>query len=103
MTSLFTLTGMAAVGGIAEVNLRLPCFVSLSQVLQQLAALLNPPCDRPVLPSQVAQQLVERTRLLKWLLARIRPREFDSNKQQASDLLAILVQVRRDLGAGSNW
>ena len=43
---------------------------------------------------------MERTRLLKWLLARIRPREFDSNKQQASDLLAILVQVRAALIAG---
>ncbi len=29
---------------------------------------------------------------MKWLLGRIRPREFDSNKQQASELLAILVQ-----------
>ncbi|KAF5838984.1 Catenin-beta-like protein [Dunaliella salina] len=40
----------------------------------------------------VAEQVVEKTRLMKWLLGRIRPREFDSNKQQASELLAILVQ-----------
>ena len=38
-------------------------------------------------------QLVEKTQLLKWLLGRIRPREFDPNKQYASELLAILVQV----------
>lgn len=30
--------------------------------------------------------------LLKWLLARLRPREVDSNKQYASEILAILVQ-----------
>uniref|UniRef100_A0A7S3R3A3 Beta-catenin-like protein 1 N-terminal domain-containing protein n=1 Tax=Dunaliella tertiolecta TaxID=3047 RepID=A0A7S3R3A3_DUNTE len=40
----------------------------------------------------VAEQVVEKTRLMKWLLGRIRPREFDSNKQQASELLAVLVQ-----------
>jgi beta-catenin-like protein 1 len=43
---------------------------------------------------QVAEQLVDKTRLLKWLLTRIRPREFDSNKLEASELLAILVQVK---------
>ncbi|GAX82009.1 hypothetical protein CEUSTIGMA_g9437.t1 [Chlamydomonas eustigma] len=41
---------------------------------------------------KVAEQLVDKTRLLKWLLTRIRPREFDSNKLEASELLAILVQ-----------
>lgn len=30
--------------------------------------------------------------LLRWLLARLRPRETDSNKQYASEILAILVQ-----------
>lgn len=30
--------------------------------------------------------------LLKWLLARLRPRETDGNKQYASEILAILVQ-----------
>ncbi len=39
-------------------------------------------------------KLIEKTLLLKWLLGRIRPREFDPNKQYASELLAILVQVR---------
>ena len=38
--------------------------------------------------------LMERTKLLRWLLARVRPREFDSNKQYAAEVLAILVQVR---------
>jgi beta-catenin-like protein 1 len=42
---------------------------------------------------EIAEDLVEKTKLLKWLLARIRPREFDGNKQEASELLAILAQV----------
>ena len=33
-----------------------------------------------------------RSKLLKWMLARLRPREFDSNKQSCSELLAILLQ-----------
>lgn len=37
--------------------------------------------------------MVDKTRLLKWLLGRVRAREFDSNKQQASELLSILVQA----------
>jgi beta-catenin-like protein 1 len=40
----------------------------------------------------IAESVVEKTKLLKWLLARIRPREFDGNKQQASELLAVLMQ-----------
>jgi len=48
---------------------------------------------------EIAEDLVEKTKLLKWLLARIRPREFDGNKQEASELLAILAQVR-GLGLG---
>ena len=51
---------------------------------------------------EVAEQLVEKTKLLKWLLARIRPREFDGNKQEASELLAVLVQgneiIQRRIG-----
>lgn len=34
----------------------------------------------------------ERSKLLKWMLARLRPREFDSNKQSTAELLAILLQ-----------
>lgn len=40
----------------------------------------------------VAELVCERTKLLKWLLGRIKVREFDSNKQYASEILAILLQ-----------
>lgn len=40
----------------------------------------------------VAEMVCERTKLLKWLLGKIRVREFDSNKQYASEILAILLQ-----------
>lgn len=40
----------------------------------------------------VAEFVCERTKLLKWLLGKIKVREFDSNKQYASELLAILLQ-----------
>ncbi|KAG1678261.1 hypothetical protein FOA52_013881 [Chlamydomonas sp. UWO 241] len=54
-----------------------------------------------VVPS-IATALVEKTGLLKWLLTRLRQREFDANKQEASELLAILVSgnegVQRKLG-----
>lgn len=50
----------------------------------------------------VASTLVEKTTLLKWLLGRLRMRDFDANKQEASELLAILVQgnqaIQRKLG-----
>ena len=36
--------------------------------------------------------MLQRTKLLKWLLGRVRLREFDSNKQYASELLSILLQ-----------
>lgn len=53
----------------------------------------------------IAEQVVEKTKLLKWLLARLRPRETDSNKQYASEILAILVQQsdanKRKMGATS--
>ncbi|XP_076954969.1 uncharacterized protein LOC143629626 [Bidens hawaiensis] len=40
----------------------------------------------------VAEMVCERTKLLRWILAKIKLREFDSNKQYASELLAILLQ-----------
>ncbi|XP_051139841.1 uncharacterized protein LOC127257452 [Andrographis paniculata] len=40
----------------------------------------------------VAELVCEKTKLLKWLQARIKIREFDSNKQYASEILAILLQ-----------
>lgn len=55
-----------------------------------------------VLPD-VADMIGEKTTLLTWLLTRIQPKAFDSNKQYASEVLAILVQVSivvRDLEIG---
>ncbi|OMP07911.1 Armadillo-like helical [Corchorus olitorius] len=40
----------------------------------------------------VAELVGERTKLLKWLLGKIKAKEFDSNKQYASEILAILLQ-----------
>jgi hypothetical protein len=34
----------------------------------------------------------EKSKLLKWMLARLRPREFDSNKQYTAEVLAIFLQ-----------
>ncbi|KAL5983171.1 hypothetical protein ACLOJK_017254 [Asimina triloba] len=39
-----------------------------------------------------AELVCERTKLLRWLLGKIKVREFDSNKQYASEILAILLQ-----------
>lgn len=41
---------------------------------------------------EVAEMVCERTKVLKWLLGRIKVREFDGNKQYASEILAILLQ-----------
>lgn len=43
-------------------------------------------------PQSTAKHNSPLLQLLKWLLARLRPRETDSNKQYASEILAILVQ-----------
>lgn len=40
----------------------------------------------------VAEIVCERTKLLRWLVGRIKVREFDGNKQYASEILAILLQ-----------
>lgn len=37
--------------------------------------------------------MVQRTTLLRWLLRRLKPREFDSNKESAGSLLALLLQT----------
>ena len=53
----------------------------------------------------VSDQLIEKTTALKWLLTRLKTREFDSNKQEASELLAVMVQgnekVQRALGTAN--
>lgn len=43
----------------------------------------------------VAELVLDKTKLLKWLLGRIRKRGSDSNKAYASELLAILMQVNQ--------
>ncbi|KAL8200304.1 hypothetical protein R6Q57_011643 [Mikania cordata] len=40
----------------------------------------------------VAEMVCERTKLLRWIVGKIKVREFDSNKQYASEILAILLQ-----------
>ncbi|KAK7290290.1 hypothetical protein RIF29_04601 [Crotalaria pallida] len=41
---------------------------------------------------EVAEMVCEKTKLMKWLLGKIKVREFDGNKQYASEILAILLQ-----------
>lgn len=43
----------------------------------------------------LADQIVEETALLQWLLQRIKKKEYDSNKQYASEIIAILLQDSR--------
>lgn len=40
----------------------------------------------------VAELVCEKTKLLKWLMSKIKVKEFDGNKQYASEILAILLQ-----------
>jgi hypothetical protein len=51
------------------------------------------PCRLLQLRPALAEWVLERTKLLKWLLTRIRVKASDSNKQYASEILSILVQV----------
>ncbi|GLC46520.1 hypothetical protein PLESTM_001885000 [Pleodorina starrii] len=41
---------------------------------------------------ELASSFVDKTRLLTWLLRRLKRREFDTNKQYASEVLAVLMQ-----------
>ncbi|WVR03234.1 hypothetical protein IAU60_000225 [Kwoniella sp. DSM 27419] len=45
----------------------------------------------------LAEQITSGTALLPWLLKRITKKEYDSNKQYASEILAILLQENRDI------
>jgi beta-catenin-like protein 1 len=40
----------------------------------------------------IAEKVVESTKLLTWLLKRIKVKTFDSNRQYASEMLSILLQ-----------
>ena len=44
----------------------------------------------------LADQIISETTLLPWLLKRVDKKEFDSNKQYASQILAILLQQSRE-------
>ncbi|CAN6245494.1 unnamed protein product [Urochloa humidicola] len=41
---------------------------------------------------QLADKVCDSTKILRWLLSRLKAREFDANKQYASEILAILLQ-----------
>ncbi len=45
---------------------------------------------------QVAEQLVKRTKILKWMLNRLKPREFDPNKGSVGEVLAVLLQSSQE-------
>lgn len=51
-------------------------------------------CTYVQLRPKLAESILQRTKLLKWLLSRIRVKGSDSNKQYASEILSILMQVR---------
>lgn len=63
-------------------------------------AVLGPLPPRPLQPPAPSPCRPLPEQLLKWLLARLRPREADSNKQYASEILAILVQHSGELAHG---
>lgn len=44
----------------------------------------------------LANQIVSDTSLLPWLLKRVSQKEYESNKQYASEILAILLQESRE-------
>ena len=46
--------------------------------------------------SPLADQIVAETTLMPWLLKRVAAKEYDSNKQYASQVLAILLQQSRE-------
>jgi len=41
---------------------------------------------------QVAEELASRTKVLNWMLKRLKPREFDVNKGAVGESLALLLQ-----------
>lgn len=45
---------------------------------------------------QVAEELVKRTRVLKWMLQRLKSREFDVNKGTVGEVLAVLLQSSQE-------
>ncbi|KHG04611.1 Beta-catenin-like protein 1 [Gossypium arboreum] len=60
----------------------------MSAIYNTLASIENMIEVKPT----VAELVCERTKLLRWLLGKIKVREFDSNKQYTSEILAILLQ-----------
>ncbi|KAE8712902.1 ARM repeat superfamily protein isoform 2 [Hibiscus syriacus] len=60
----------------------------MSAIYNTLASIENMIEVKPA----VAELVYEMTKLLRWLLGKIKVREFDSNKKYASEILAILLQ-----------
>lgn len=54
------------------------------------------------LDPKLSERIVIETELLHWLLRRIKSKAFDSNKQYASEIVAILLQSSRG-GSNRNW
>ncbi len=50
-------------------------------------------CVSSQIQPDLAASFVEKTKLLAWLLRRLKRRDFDTNKQYASEVLAVLMQV----------
>lgn len=61
-------------------------------LLRCLVCLLTPPVRAGDSSASLLCAYCALLQLLKWLLARLRPRDVDANKQYASEILAILVQ-----------
>ena len=88
----------------------LPCWIRPGARVMVASPCLSDPCSELGMPDgigtllccphsqfrhglQVATEVVHRTTLLRWLLKRLKPREFDSNKEAAGSLLALLLQT----------
>ncbi|WIA28620.1 hypothetical protein OEZ86_011157 [Tetradesmus obliquus] len=89
----------ALVDALAEANgleLLVERMAKLSEAVEEEAAAVNhglAVIEHAVeLRPALAESLLERGKLLKWLLGRIRVKASDSNKQYASEILSILVQ-----------
>lgn len=83
-----------------------PCVLSslrmraeLSLYVADAMCLCRSVCAEQTPPSSqliptVAEDMFEKTKILRWLLARLRVREFDANKLYASELLSMYLQAR---------
>ena len=72
------------------------CATRSRQVVVSVVLLQAQACEgtglREVSEVQVAEELVSRTKVLNWMLKRLKPREFDVNKGAVGESLALLLQ-----------